>query len=161
MGRSVSTPSEAVYVSYAALALEQFGDDFQWEWKDACDDFQAQMLRAVPSLISRDAWIGREDHVLAGNRFCNIGVSEYCGLVAMWLVPVETAPYHYGYSLDGLRDRWIDRIEVRFRAVASSCFGQALVRQGTFSNGAAIFCPPDGRQQGALGLGYASGEGWL
>lgn len=155
MGRSVSTPRDAVYVSYASLDGEcEHGD---WDWHK--EDFQREMKRAFPSLDDCDSWIGREDHALLENRFAYFGVSEYCGLVAMWVA--EKGCSDYDSDTTGLRDRWLSQVQQKFRKVAQTCFGQALVKQGTFSNGEAFFQPINGQQKGGMGLGFSSKEGWL
>lgn len=39
--------------------------------------------------------------------------------------------------------------------------GCRLISQGCFSNGEQFFMPANGVQQGAIGLGFTSKEGWL
>lgn len=213
MGRSVSTPSNTVYVSYAAFDTNehqcgsceetfwQYGtrqakagdcehdentpDDEQedvkccpqcGEHEDNCyyrdpsyefewhrDDFAEQMCKAFPSVSKCDSWLGRgnsEDHAVAENQFVFFGVSEYCGLVAMW-VAAKDADYDQSAGWEALRDRWLSQIQQKFRKHAQTCFGQALISQGTFSNGEQFFQPMNGQQQGSMGLGFTSKEGWL
>ena len=143
MGRSVSTPRGTVYTSYAVLD----------------DDFQEVMRQAFPSMSECDELVGREDRAVLENTFAYIGVSEYCGLVAMWICEKELD--WRDEHMVGLRDRWLSQIQQKFRKAAQGCFGQALIKQGAFSNGKAIFAPMNGQQQGGLGLGYSSKEGWL
>lgn len=156
MGRSVSTPTGTVYVAYAALDGECDHDDFDWH----LEDFQRQMLEAFPSMSECDEWPGREDHALAENRFCQVGVSEYCGLVAMWMREKD-ADWDQGAGWEALRDRWLSQVQQRFRTAAKGCFGQALYSVGRASNGEQFFQPMNGQQQGSMGLGYTSKEGWL
>ena len=151
MARSVSTPSGTAYVEYAAAEL----DEFDWRW--AMQDFQDKLLRAFPSTSKCDRWPGREDHAVVENNYAMFGVSEYCGLVAMWVLPVD---YEYSTS-NGFRDHWLDQIEKKFAAIAQSSFGTSLQCAGRFSNGEAIFNARSGQNQGAMGLGYSSKEGWL
>lgn len=152
MARSVSTPRGAVHVAFASYDSED-SDDFQWYM----DDFAATVCKAFPSTARCDDWPGREDHALAQNGFAQFGVSEYCGLVAMWVLPLDD---DYATST-GLRDRWIDSIGPKFRKIAGNCFGVALNRVGSASNGEAFFQPADGEQRGQMGLGFTSKEGWL
>lgn len=162
MGRSVSTPSNSVYVSYATFECEDAdfaSDDFQW----GIEDFQSQMIKAFPSASKCDEWIGygrSEDHAVAENQFAYFGVSEYCGLVAMW-VSAKDADYYQSAGWEALRDRWLSQIQAKFRKHAQTCFGQALYSVGRFSNGEQIFQPMNGQQQGSMGLGFTSKEGWL
>lgn len=154
MGRSVSTPRNTWHTCYAVL--DEDGHD-DWSW--LCRDFQREVNKAFPSMWDCDEWIGREDHALLENQFAYVGVSEYCGLVAMWVAEKELD--WRDEHLTGLRDRWLRQIAQRFSKVAERCFGQALRHQGTFSNGEAFFQPVSGKQQGDLGLGFSSKEGWL
>lgn len=156
MARSVSTPCGVAHVEYATFQLDDEFDSRE-EWLCASEDFQQMMLDAFPSLSECDRWIGLENHALCENRFAYFGVSEYCGLVAMWVMPKDDDDA----TSTGLRDRWIDQIEAKFTKVARSCFGQSLVKTGTFSNGEAFFQPLNRQQQGAMGLGFSSKEGWL
>ena len=155
MGRSVTTPSGTVYTSYAVLDDDFEYDDFDWH----TEDFQREMRRAFPSLTECDEWVGHEDHALLENAYAYIGVSEYCGLVAMWVCEKDLD--YRNEHLTGLRDRWLHQIQHKFRKVAQTCFGQALIKVGAFGNGEGFFAPINGQQQGALGLGYSSKEGWL
>ena len=148
MGRSVSVPRNAAYAAYQALSDECDGDDFSW----LVDDLRSVLKSAFPSVSESDRWAGREDRVIACNRHADFGISEYCGLVSVWVIPNEDSP---------LASAWVDKVEVKFRAAVAGCFGQDLRKQGVFSNGEAIFQPVDGKQQGSMGLGFSSKEGWL
>ena len=152
MARSVSCADNSVHVEYATCDCED-SDDFQW----LLEDFQAAILKAFPSATKCDQWLDREDHAIVSNNFANFGVSEYCGLVSMWVAPIDD---DYPSST-GLRDRWIDSIEAKFQKIARNSFGQALIKLGSFSNGEAFFQPVNGKQQGDMGLGFSSKCGWL
>lgn len=131
-------------------------DDFQW----LLNDFAEQICKAFPSASTCDEWVGQgnsEDHAVAENSFAYFGVSEYCGLVSMWVLPKDD---DYAAST-GLRDRWIDQIEAKFTKVARNSFGQSLYCAGRFSNGEAIFHAVNAPNKGELGLGFSSKEGWL
>lgn len=134
--------------------------DEQWEFDLLLDDLRYVMRDAFPSLDTCDEWIDREDHAVLENRYCHIGVSEYCGLVAVW-VSEKDGPWYGDAGWEALRDHWLRLITPRFRKAASSLFADPLVKVGTFSNGEAFFQPVSGQQRGALGLGYSSKEGWL
>jgi len=152
MARSVSTPRDSAFVEYANFQVD---GDPDWEWDYAIEDFQSQILEAFPSTCASTEWIGRENHAVAENNFAYFGVSEYCGLVAMWVVAKDDD------TSAGLRDHWISTIEAKFTKVARSCFGQTLVMTGRFSNGEAFFQPSNGIQKGEMSLGFSSKEGWL
>lgn len=153
MARSVSTPRGVAHVAYASFDSGD-SDDFSF----ARNNFRDAIIKAFPSASECDEWPGDEDRAVAKNRFAYFGVSEYCGLVAMWVLPKDD-DYATSYAL---RDRWIEQIEKRFRDVAmGGAFGPALRKLGTASNGEAFFQPVDGVQRGDMGLGFTSKEGWL
>ena len=112
--------------------------DFQSEWDYYIEDFQSQMQEAFASLQTCNKWIGREDYALLENTFCYVGVSEYLGLVSMWVVPKE-ADYYSPSGFESLRDHWIDQIGQRFEKVAHTCFGQPLKLMGYMSNGEGLY----------------------
>ena len=126
MGRSVSTPSAARVVSYHYLDLEE-QDDAQWIFDNMVDGFRETLKSMFPSVETADSWIGREDHVVAENKLALFGISEYCGLVAYWIVPKDDARGWAAY-------RWIDSIADRFTAA----FG-TLQKTGTASNGESFY----------------------
>lgn len=108
------------------------------DWDYYCEDFQREMIRAFPSLSECDEWVGREDHALLENDYCRIGVSEYCGLVSMWVQPKDPH-YSENESWDARRDHWIAQIGPKFHKVAGTCFGTALRKLGSFSNGEGVY----------------------
>ena len=151
MAPSVSVPCNAQYVAYQAFD----SDDFDWR----VDDLRSAITTAFPSVTDDSEWVGREDRAIASNGYAYFGVSEYCGLVSVWVVPREND--YAGGSWYVLRDRWISQIEAKFRRTVAGCFGTDLYRQGTFSNGEAFFQPMSGAQRGSMRLGYSSKDGWL
>jgi len=139
MGRSVSYPSEAV-VAFQDVSSFGFTDEDgdlteaydegqgaqDWEW------FIEQLIEDAgeiwPSLFESDRWLGNEDHVLMENNHVCFGVSEYCGLVAVWIVVQEVCDY------PGLAEHWIEQAKDKFIAK----FGE-LQKIGTFSNGEGVY----------------------
>jgi hypothetical protein len=138
MSRSVSYASGSVYIEYSAIESSEDGeqdrDDFDWY----VEDFQSQLIEAFPSVSKCDIWLGREDHCIASNQFANFGISEYCGLVSIWCVPVEV-DYYQSAGLEALRDNWIAQIGNKFSKIARNSFGTAIVKVGTASNGESFF----------------------
>ncbi len=130
MGRSVSHPAGATTVAYAHLTIED-----EWDWEQLVDDFRATIAGMFPSAWEQDGWLGREDHVLMGNHHALFGMSEYCGLVAYWMVPRHDAgcswTTHYHPELS---TAWCKRTERRFLGA----FG-TLTRVGTMSNGEGVY----------------------
>lgn len=118
MGRSVSVPSNAELVVYSYYQ-EYFGrieEDIRavskWYWK---------------SLSDCDIWLDREDRAILENELVYIGVSEYCGIVSIWIVSKDT-------DNPSLARNWIVQISKRFK----SLFG-TLNKVGTLSNGESVF----------------------
>lgn len=126
MGRSVSYPRGAL------VAFTHIDDEMDYlDWQDMLDSERDYVQSLWPSFEPADHWRGREDHVIARNRLVEFGMSEYCGLVAYWLVPrddLESA------GLEALAETWIARVAPRFLKT----FG-TLRKIGTFSNGEAVF----------------------
>lgn len=115
MGRSVSTPVDVQLVAYEDFAYDDLQDDIAYS---VCDMW--------PSVEPDHGWLGREDRILASNRHAYFGLSEYCGLVAIWVAPRDPeCP---------LAAKWIDQIAPRFHRR----FG-TLRKLGHFSNGEAVY----------------------
>lgn len=112
--------------------------DHDYEWSQCVEHFQSEMMEAFKSLSTCDEWLDSEDRALLENNYCHIGVSSYCGLVSMWVTPKE-ATFHDLPGFDGLRDRWISQIEAKFFNTANGCFGTALNKLGSMSNGEGVY----------------------
>lgn len=139
MGRSVSCASGSVHIAYARFE-QDWGNEEQarWDWECARDDFVADMQSACASLATCDRWLGREDHALLENAYAWIGVSEYGGLVSMWVAPKE-AGGHGSARFAALCNRWIGNIESRFYETAHRHFAEPLELVGHMSNGCGVF----------------------
>ena len=150
MGRSVSYPSGATVAYFAAEPDEDFcitcsnvasdctcaeEDRDMIEGEVNFDSLREWAMDAAqslfPSMWPEDReWRGREDRVLMRNYLADFGWSEYCGLIAFWLVPREGLEG----NLEAFADRWIASVEGKF----SKTFAN-LTRLGTFSNGEGVF----------------------
>lgn len=126
MGRSVSYPRNAV-VAYSTFEVDPHWD-YQGEWEDLVDGFRDQVAELFPSMERADKWLGREDHAVMANRHAWAGVSEYCGLVAFWIVAKDDTGH------EALSERWVAQVAERFTSTFST-----LNRLGTFSNGEGVF----------------------
>lgn len=126
MGRSVSYPRNAV-VAYSTFENDPYWDQ-QGEWEDLVECFQMTVADLWPSAEEANKWLGREDHAVMANRHAWFGVSEYCGLVAFWVVAKEDTGH------EPLSERWVAQIAERFTSTFST-----LNRLGTFSNGEGVF----------------------
>lgn len=159
MGRSVSHPSGAIVAfrdcsgepcdeCKGAGSVDAAGDDPDqdpdiclecngtgWidgvtDWDEEISYYRDRIREVFPSFTSCDTWLDREDHAIAENGFAYFGISEYCGLVAIWLVGKE----HGDHTLIALSDRWLQQVEKRFLA----SFGE-FRKVGTMSNGEGVY----------------------
>jgi hypothetical protein len=130
MGRSVSTPCNAQAIAYQHLDDDddEGGNHFRW-W---LEDMQQTIAEIWPSFTPCDQWLGREDHAIMENNLAYAGVSEYCGMIALWLVPKEES--RHGQHILALAEQFISRIAPRFMAQFNH-----YRKLGTFSNGDAVF----------------------
>lgn len=127
MGRSVSVPHYAEAVAYAAIDPDNV-EDFESE---VIDPLRYALKKAFPSLHDDNEWLDREDHVILRNRLGLFGISEYCGLLAIWIVPADED--------SNLSAPWCARAEAKLGAVVADVFGQRLRRVATASNGEVFF----------------------
>ena len=127
MSRSVSYASGSVAVAYQTLQDQSEDDDFGAEiFDDVIEDIQEYAPTLWPSFEKTDKWLDREDHAILSNRHAYIGISEYCGLVSVWLVPRDEE--------NNLANQWCASITKKFH----KAFG-TLNKIGTASNGEAFF----------------------
>ena len=148
MSRSVSVASGAFSVAYKDCSQfgyitedenghkldEPYYDDAlgSMDWDDFIDGLKYQLKKKFASFSECDNWLGREDHAIMENRFAYFGISEYMGLVSLWLVEKEGDDY--GDEQAGLRAHWVGQVKEKFVKEFSE-----LHKLGTFSNGEAVF----------------------
>lgn len=126
MARSVSIPRGAVKVAYAdASELDEYLFD------DAVSDLRWSLSKRYPSLRRCNEWVGREDRAVLANDNAFITVSEYCGLVAVCVVPKTDSKAALA---------WCDKVKLD---TAVSYFGPLLLSKGRFSNGEQVFIRKD------------------
>ena len=104
MGRSVSYLDNAEVVIYFPIEneLNEQGecDDFlsQLNWDDLVSNLQCEIKAKLPSYsVCKNKWDNRETRIILENDLCNIGISEYCGLVSLSVAPKNETNY-YGYK---------------------------------------------------------------
>jgi len=117
MARSVSYPHNSI-VTFTAFDYD--------EAFDFIENLEETARALWPSFRKCDVWLGREDHAILENNHTYFGVSEYCGLFALWLVPKN--------ENDPLAWRWISQIENKF----NKTFG-TFRKVGCASNGECFF----------------------
>lgn len=124
MGRSVSYPRNAT-VAYVDVSYMKES----WEWDDFVQDVKDRAERLWPSMYNADTWLGREDHAILQNQNAYLGISEYDGLAAIWLVVKDDE-----YVNPNLAGAWFAKVQQRFL----DNFGM-LRKLATFSNGEAMY----------------------
>lgn len=130
MGRSVSYASGSIAIAYQYLdaGQDENGKDIEPDsdtFDYVIDDIKEYSKSLWPSFENADEWLGREDHAILENRHAYIGISEYCGLVSVWLVPKEDNNLSVNFCLQ-IKDKFL------------KSFG-TLNKVGQFSNGEAVF----------------------
>jgi len=152
MGRSVSTPRDAIVAYYD---VSEHGYD--WNEENDCVDFDnfnefragddwdffkecmiEKVLELFPSMEEcsvwtdrQPNWLNREDLAIAENQLAYFGVSEYCGCAAVWIVAKKG---YYGDDVNPLAEAWVSTISKKFH----ENFGE-YDQVGVFSNGEAIY----------------------
>ena len=149
MGRSVSYPSKCEEVCFRDISymgytdIDEDGNEItldtydeslgQIEWEIFVEDIQHRAKEQWRSLQESEKWIGREDKAILENRFCYIGVSEYCGMAAVWLVPKQDFGCYDTYE-GNFAGAWCGQISKKFRTMFNE-----YVKVGSFSNGEGIY----------------------
>lgn len=148
MGRSVDYLNNAKVVIYFPTPEAydedgQYNEDIgQMNWDDLIYSLEAEIQAKLPSYeIEKGKWDGRETKIILSNRLCNIGISEYCGLVSLSVAPKDI---DYGYSDQAYHEhfaiRHAEQIENTLQRIVDDVTGDnRLKKMGTFSNGEAIF----------------------
>lgn len=119
MGRSVSIPMDAKFKIFTTIDSEE-------DYESLINDIISDLTLAYSSLWDSKKWLGAEDRVLMENRIASIGISEYCGVVAIWGVP-KSDYYDLG-------TKWLEWVEVFLRTNY-----ETMKRRGFMSNGAGVY----------------------
>jgi hypothetical protein len=118
MGRSVSYASGSIAIAYQ---YNEQDHDFEY----TIEDIREYAKSLWPSFSNCDKWLDREDHAMLENKHAYIGISEYCGLISVWLVPKNN---------DNLSSNFCYLIKNKFVKSFST-----LNKIGRFSNGESVF----------------------
>lgn len=95
----------------------------QENWNDSLVNLTALLRKAFPSLEKCDKWLDREDHAILSNRHAYVGISEYCGLVAVWIVPTGASKYD---DPPATAQHWAAQVERRFRKIVAETYGEGV-----------------------------------
>ena len=142
MGRSVNYLNNAEVVLYFPFESEysengEYDEDLsQMNWDDLIVNLSASIRAKLPSYYKADGWDGRETKIILKNSLCNIGISEYCGLVSLSVAPKnnEYDEWHERFAI-----RHANQIENTLRKVLEDLGLTSLRKIGTFSNGESVF----------------------
>jgi hypothetical protein len=152
MARSVSTPTGAVatvYLNRPHIAAGEGEPDDSYFAEEGWEDFLLDLRQVLdgsagapggkgfPSLSECDRWLDREDHAILENCHAVVTVSEYCGLVAVCLVPKDANAYS---DPSPLALEWCARVEDSFEKLLHGAYKDSALRsQGRASNGEQFF----------------------
>jgi hypothetical protein len=131
MGRSVSYLNNAEVVLYFPFECE---DDFSWQ--GIVENLQYEINKKLPSYYEANDWDNRETKIILKNHLCNIGISEYCGLVSLSVAPKNNQydAWHESFAL------WhANQIKRTLEKVLNNLGLKNLHKVGTSSNGEAFF----------------------
>lgn len=134
MSRSVDYLSGAQHIAYKHLdqLFDREIDETDWDFLE--EDLTDQLQQKFPSLEVCDRWDDRETKIFLENEFCEVGISEYNGLVSISMrAKDEYDSWYGGPDKRGLAAHWVDQAKNKFMALSD------LVKVGTFSNGEAVF----------------------
>lgn len=129
MGRSVSVARGSLVVMYAHVDFSE-DDDYSWLWEDIKGNLTYELRGKYSTLHLCDKWLGREDHAILENKHAYIGISEYCGIVSIWVTPKNES---------ATSRNWCLSTEKNLGKIVSEVFSVRLKKVGTFSNGEAVF----------------------
>lgn len=122
MGRSVSCPPNAGAIAYDYIDMDEDWDEY--DWQDLEEDALYGIRELFPSMEPASGWAGREDKIIARNGHAIFGMSEYCRLIAYWMVPEDRR----------ISEAWVAQVAPRFQERFAR-----LARLGVMSNGEAVY----------------------
>jgi hypothetical protein len=136
MGRSVSYLNNSVFVLYFPFDYSENPEDDNMNWDDMIENLKYEIKAKLPSYHKTDEWDNRETRIILKNNLCNIGISEYCGLVSLSVAPKnnEYDVWHESFAL-----RHAQQIKGTLEKVLNDLGLKRLSKIGTFSNGESIF----------------------
>lgn len=148
MGRSVNYLNNAEVVIYfhfeSEVNEEGEYDDFesQFAWEDLTNNLICEIKSKLPSYYEeKNKWDNRETKIILSNNLCNIGISEYCGLVSLSVACKDgenywpdNKAYHEQFS-----KYHANKIKNTLQKIVDDLTGSRLNKIGTFSNGESVF----------------------
>lgn len=164
MGRSVDFLSNAQNVTFLDVSsmgmqfpynpeTEEYDEDGELEYdefqgredrENLIGEIQANFIKKYPSLEKvKDRWDGRETSIILENTFCEIGISEYCGLASLSIRPKgnEDSWYSDERTKAVLAAHWIDQVWSGMEKILDKeiPYYTRLNKLGSFSNGEGVY----------------------
>ena len=125
MGRGVSYANGSVIIKYRHIDMED-----EYEYEDLKANLSCDLMAKYKSLSECEKWLGNEDLAILENDLVYIGLSEYCGVVSLWVVPKE----NLNNQELNLALSWCRKVEKNiFKDYAT------LSRVGGFSDGTSVY----------------------
>ena len=134
MSRSVMTASDAVAIVYL-----HYDDDGGDEWDDLVDTLRYAIREQYTSFIDANrayrehGFYANELRLILENDHAYVTISNYYGLVAVCLVPIDDDP-----DTAGLAEHWCQQVASNWSSLLNKAFN-GLRKIGTASNGEAFF----------------------
>jgi hypothetical protein len=147
MGRSVNYLSDSEVIFFHADWLNGYDDNgeynedqAQMNWNMFFNDLKTNLQAKYKSLYDCDKWENDENHIFLENNLCEIAISEYCGLYSL-SVRAKDDEFNNNYEKykQGLSQNFVNQILPNVKKILKNCGVDLLVKQGTFSNGEAIY----------------------
>lgn len=132
MGRTVATPSYSAVNVFIDISEMDIMDSIDFEMS-VDEPVKVALQEVFPSLDEIDGWVDRECRKILRNGLSFVTVSEYCGLLAVSLVPDND-------EVPELAEHWTAQVAPKFRKVLEEAYGcNALRKIDTFSNGEGVY----------------------
>ena len=111
--------------------------DLAGRMDDILDNIRGVIREHYPSFRLVSRWEGRELRVILENDLAFVTVSDYCGMIAVCLVP-SAQGHSYADSTENFAESWCRRISNNWCERLNKAFN-GLRKLGTFSNGECVF----------------------
>jgi hypothetical protein len=146
MGRSVSYLNNAEFVLYfpAPNGLDENGeyneDLANLEWDCMMDNLTFEIMNKLPSYYKVEEWDNRETRIFLQNKLCNIGISEYCGLVSLSVAPINRdCQYSDSQYKENFAKQHARKIKKTLQKIIDDSGLTRLNKIGSFSNGECLY----------------------
>ena len=126
MSRGVFVPRNAELVVYVPTPIDE---ESIYDFDIILDDLKYYLHSKMPSLYETTDWVSNEGYIFMENDLVQIGVSEYNGVMAIWVIVKEDYYPQLAY-------RWLAKVEKHFWNIPLE---PKLKLLGYFSNGEPVY----------------------